>query len=370
MDPDGIPRCIVAAAQDLAPISELLPQFLLVALLFILGGFFSGSETALSNCNRVRLRARAEDGDAGAAGVLKILDRFDKAIITLLIGTNVIHVIATASATLLAIELLGGQYGPATATVIMTLLVFIFSETIPKSIAKANSDRFAIAISGVLYMLMFILTPIALLFMGFGNLAKYIFRAKQDEPTMTEDDFHSMLESIEDEGVLEADESELIQSAMEFKDTTVEEVLTPRVHIVGIDIEETPEKIRQKILEEKFSRMPVYRHDNDHIIGILNTKIYLQQLLTTRTEQVRVEELMTEPYFVSQNMCVHPLIEELRRRKTHIAIVRDKWGGTLGMVTMEDLLEELVGDIWDEDEVAEAEAAAQELPAAEAEVTA
>ena len=337
MDPDSIPRSIIT-----------------ILILILVGGFFSGSETAYSNCSRVRLMAWADDGKKSAARALSILDKFDKAIITLLIGNNVIHVIATALATILAVFLAGTTSGPVLATVIMTLLVFIFSETIPKNIAKARADQFACGVSGILWALMWLLTPIDWFFMTMSNGLKKLFHTEDDGPSMTEDEFHTMIESIEDEGGLEAEESELIQSAVDFSDRTVGEVITPRVHMIGLDLEEDDATCFQTILDEKYSRLPVYEGDLDHIVGVLNTKIYLQEKLKAPDTYPDIRSLMSEPFYIDKSMTLHALVEEMRRRQAHLAIIRDEWGGTDGMVTLEDLLEELVGDIWDEDEEVQA----------------
>ena len=343
MDPDSIPRSII-----------------LILILIVGAGFFSGTETAYSNLSRVRLMSWSEDGRAGARRALKILDSFDKTIITLLIGNNVLHVIITALATVLAIHLAGAVYGPVLSTVIITLLVFIFSETIPKNIAKVRADEWACAVSLPMQVLLWVLTPVAWLFMGLGFVVKKVFRSKDDGPTMTEDEFHTMIETIEDEGGLEADESELIQKTVEFTDRTVREVLTPRVHMVGLNILDDDETNFGVILEEKYSRLPVYEKDLDHIRGILNTKQYLHSKLANPAGFPDIEELMAEPYYIRPDMGLHELVEEMRSRKMHIAIVQDEWGGTEGMVTLEDLLEELVGDIWDEDEEAEKEETVKE----------
>ena len=210
---------------------DIIPRCILIAALVLLGGFFAGSETAFSNCNRVRMRSRAEDGNGAAKRVEKILDHFDKALVTLLIGNNVIHVIATSSATVLAIRWLG-SYGSLVSTVVMTLTIFIFSETIPKSIAKANSDRIAELTSSVVCGLMAICTPVSAVFTALSNGLKHLLASGNQEPSMTEDDFKSMIETIEDEGALESDESELIQSALIFSDITADTVLTDRKSVV------------------------------------------------------------------------------------------------------------------------------------------
>lgn len=333
-------------------------QLIIIALLILAGGFFAGTETAFSACSRVRLMAWADDGKKSAKRALRVLEKFDKAIITLLIGNNTVHVVATAMATTYAVRVIsrafgaqaGLSYGSLAATVVLTLLVFFFSETLPKNIAKANADEAACFLAGPLSALMVLLTPLDLLFMGLQKLLRLIFRTEDEGPSMTEDDFTTMIETIEDEGVLEAGESELIQSAVEFTDRTVSEILTPRVKMVGLDLEMDDAARFAVIVNEKYTRLPVYRHDADHIVGMLNTKQYLQKKLENPLLYPRVEELMAEPYFVSKHMTLHELVEEMRRRQNHIAVVVDEWGGTDGIVTLEDALEELVGEIWDEDE--------------------
>lgn len=321
---------------------------ILILILILLGGFFAAAETAYSNCSRVRLQTWADDGRRSARRALSILDQFDKTIITLLIGNNVTHVVAATIATGLGISLVGDAGGSLLSTIVMTILIFIFSETLPKTIAKVNSDSAACLFSGILSVLIFMLTPISILFLGIQSVGKKMRKNKDEGPVMTEDDFTTMIETIEDEGVLEADESELIQSAVEFHDRTVQEILTPRVRMVGLDLSAGEEACFRTVLSEKFTRLPVFRHDMDHIIGVLNTKQYLAKRVTG--EAPSIEAIMTQPYFIRPDMKLHALVEEMRSRKTHLAIVQDECGGTEGMVTLEDLLEELVGDIWDEDE--------------------
>lgn len=348
MDTDSIPRSVF-----------------LIFILIIAGGLFAAAETAVSNCSRVRLLSWADDDRKGAKRAIKVLDKFDKAIITLLIGTNAVHVVAASVATVMTIGLVKSQeLGSAISTVAMTLLIFVFSETIPKNIAKARSDEALCFFSGPLWVLMIVLTPVDLLFMGLSKVLKLLFRSKGDAPAMTEDDFTTMIETIEDEGVLEADESELIQSAVEFTDRKVSEILMPRVKIVGLDLEDSDEENFNRIVREKYTRLPVYIHDMDHIVGILNTKQYLQQRLKNPDGYPSVKALMAKPYYIKPDMGLHTLVEEMRRRQNHLAIVKDEWGGTEGLVTLEDLLEELVGDIWDEDEKEEARAAQTDEEAA------
>lgn len=323
--------------------SDTVPQCLFIAALVLFGGFFAGSETAFSNCNRVRIKSQAEDGDKGAKRVESILTHFDNALVTLLIGNNVIHVLATSTATVLAIRWFGA-YGSLISTVVMTLLIFVFSEMIPKNIAKANSEQFARLSAGVLRVLMVLLTPVAFCFTLLSNGLKKIFPKNSSEQGMTEDDFRSMIESIEDEGVMEAEESELIQAALKFSDTTVYKVMVPRIRIIGIDRHDGTEVCSQQILNSDFSRIPIYAGDLDHIVGIVNTKTYMIGYLSTGAQDM--EKAISKPCFLRWDTDLYTAFQSMRQSKQHMAIVQDEWGGTFGLVTMTDLLDALMGGAW------------------------
>lgn len=323
----------------------ILPRSILLILLILAGGFFAGSETAFSYCNRIRFKLRADDGDRSALRVTKILDNFDRAITTLLIGNNVIHIAAASIATVLAIGLIGPS-GSVVSTVVMTLLVFFFSETLPKNIARANADAFASAVSAPLSFLMFLLWPLSAFFSWVAAFAKRRFGSHQKEPTLTEQELHTLVENIEEEGALEPKDSELIQSAIDFSDTLVSQIMTPCSEMVSIDIHDDPSALLTRILDRKYSRIPVT--DRGRIIGILQTRKYLRTYLTTPVPPLR--PLLAPPTFVRANTPVNTLFEDMRRKKLHMCIVNDDAGRAVGIVTMEDILEELVGDIMDEDD--------------------
>jgi putative hemolysin len=326
-------------------VDDSIPRSILLAVMILAGGFFAGSETAYSYCNRIRIKLRADDGDAGSKRVLRILDHFDRAIVTLLIGNNVIHIAAASMATVLAINLIGPS-GSVVATVVMTLLVFFFSETLPKNIARANADAFAHAVSIPLSALMFLMTPLSAFFTWIGNVAKKLVGTGSREPSITEQELHIIVENSEEEGGIEPEDSELIQSAIEFSGTIVSQIMTPASKMVTLDIHDDPQVQLTRILDEKYSRIPVT--DRNRVIGILQARKYLKSYLHTPTPPLR--PLLSPPTFVRAKTPVNTLFEDMRRKKLHMCIVNDEQGHVVGLITMEDILEELVGDIMDEDD--------------------
>ena len=324
-----------------------IPRSILVLALILLGGSFAGSETALSYCNKVRIRKRAEEGERRAKRVSHILDRFDKALSTILIGTNVCYVFASAIAATLFIRHMG-SVGAVVSTVVLTLLIFFFAETIPKNFARVNSDAYALVCSGPLSVLMFLLTPLTALLTGLGWVVKRLLPEQKDLPTITEDEFSTMIDNIGEEGLMEPAETALIKSAIDFKDTSVGEVMTPLKNMVAVSISEDPEKLKELILKEKYSRLPVYAGTPDRIVGVLQSRDCLWRIL--HNEPIDISSLMNLTYNVSPDTKLNALFEGLGRRHTHMAMVVDSEGIALGFVTMEDILEELVGEIYDEDD--------------------
>ena len=324
-----------------------IPRSILILALILLGGCFAGSETALSYCNKVRIRKRAEEGERRAKRVAGILERFDKALSTILIGTNVCYVFASSFAALLFIKHMG-DLGAVISTVVLTLLIFFFAETLPKNFARANSDAYALACSGPLLVLMTILTPLTALLTGLGWVVKRLLPETADLPSITEDEFSTMIDNIEEEGLMEPTETALIKSAIDFNDTSVGEVMTPLKNMVAVSISEDPEKLKELILAEKYSRLPVYAGTPDRIVGVLQTKDCLWRILNHET--IDISALMNLTYNVGPDTKLGALFEGLGRRHTHMAMVVDGDGIALGFVTMEDILEELVGEIYDEDD--------------------
>ena len=321
--------------------------YVLLFFLILGGGYFAGSEIAYASVNKIRIKNYAEDGDTRAKKALYILNNFDKSISTLLVGNNLMHIGAATTATVIATRT-WGQGAVAYSTLITTLVVFLVSEMIPKNLAKSRNEDFALAVADSLYVLMKLLTPVVFFFTSISKGVSKLFK-KQEEPTVTEDELYDILETIKEEGSLEAGKSKLISSALEFADVTAQDALTARVDVVAIDIDSTCDEILQTIKEEKYSRLPVYEDNIDHIIGILNIRKFLKVYMK-QGNHINLRALLDPPYFVPKTTKIDDLLQEMSRRKLHMAIVNDDYGGTLGIMTVEDILEELVGEIWDEDD--------------------
>lgn len=317
--------------------------YLLLIVLIVLSGFFSATETAFSTVNKIRLKNYADSGNKKAATALKIAENFDKTLATVLIGNNVVN-IASASVATVVFTALCGASGPAVSTVVMTVIVLIFGEVLPKSFAKQNSETLALAFSGIINMLCTVLSPFAFLLV---KLTDALTKKKgDDKPSVTEEELKYIVESIEEEGVLEEKESDLVQSALEFDEIQVQEIVTPRVDMVTIDVEDDWEEILDLAKNSTVSRIPVYEKSIDHIIGIVHVRDILLDQVENQTHNIR--GLLSECMFVHKTMNISKLMENMRKEKAQVAIVTDDYGGTLGLVTMEDVLEELVGEIWDE----------------------
>lgn len=323
-------------------------SYILLVILIALSAFFSASETAYTTVNKIRLQNYVDAGSKKAKTALFIAENYDRTLTTILIGNNIVNIGASSIATLLFVKLFGPS-GAAISTAVMTILILIFGEVLPKSFAKESSEKFALAFSRPLRILMTLFWPVVFLFIQLKKVAKHISPTKEEEtPTVTEQELKFIVESIEDEGVLEKQESELVQHALEFDEKTVQEVLTPRVDMTTLDIEDDLQTNIGLVLTERFSRIPVCRGTSDRIIGILHTKDLLEALV--RGDAIDLASMVQPAFFVYKTKKLSSLLADFKRNKTHVAIVTDDYGGTVGMVTMEDLLEELVGDIWDEDE--------------------
>ncbi len=318
--------------------------YVALLLLLLLSAFFSASETALSSVNRLRLRARAENGDKKASGVLRQLEDFDGNLSAILIGNNVVNLTASSLATIVASALLGSVYGPLVATIVLTLLVLIFGEILPKSFAKEDPERISLAVSKPLRCVRVVLSPLVWFFI---QMRKPFRRKKKDAaPSVTEDELRTFIDTVEEQGVLSPQETDIIQSAIEFDNITVQDILVPRVDIIAVDADAPAEEILRVCLASNHSRVPVYEGGVDHIIGMLHSRDLLACL--AKGEPVDARRLCREVPFVYWQKHINALLAEFRHSSQQMAIVTDEYGGTLGLVTMEDILEELVGEIFDE----------------------
>ncbi len=323
-------------------------SILSIIILVVFSAFFSASETAVTGANRLKIKAKAEDGDKKAKRALKLIENFDKSISSILVGNNIVNIAATSIATVAATSI-WKEHGAVISTVAMTVLLLTFGEILPKSLAKMNAEKLVTAWAKPIGVAVKILYPISYIFSGFKMV---VARQEEDDkkPSYTEDELKVIMEEVQDEGVLEEGECELAQSALDFDDIEVGEVLTPRVNMVAVDIKSSVKKIKDKILAEKYTRIPVYKESVDTIVGIINAKDFLSELVEKGT--VQISEIMQEATFFPTTLKISTALSLMQKDKIQLAVVTDQYGGTAGIVTMEDILEELVGEIWDEhDEV-------------------
>lgn len=322
-------------------------------VLLLLSAFFSSTETAFSSVSKIRLKNLADNGNKKAKTALYVAERYSKALTTILVGNNIVNIANSALATVFFVNIFGEAQGTVISTVVITLVVLIFGEVLPKNIAIDNAEKICITFAPVLKFLMVLLTPLSIILMGINKLYKKLARnSNHQEPSVTEDELKYIIESIEEEGVLEQQESELVQSALEFDEKTAEEILTPRVDMVAIDIDDPVEEITELVLKERYSRIPVYRDNIDKIIGVLHTRDYLEALINNN-EKPNIEAMLQPAHFIYKTKKLSALLADFKYNKIHLAVVTDDYGGILGIVTMEDLLEQIVGEIWDEDEEVE-----------------
>ena len=307
-------------------------------------------ETAFSTVNKIRLKHQAANGSKKAERALKIAENFDKALTTILVGNNIVNILSSALGTVIFTELFGAA-GVAVATAVMTILVLIFGEIMPKSFAKQHAESCALAFSGLLGTIMWVLTPISAIF-AFLQRAMAKLSKGEDAPNFTEDELKYIINEIEDPGVLEEQESELVKSALEFDETTIEQILVPRVKVVAVERNDDPDEIMEIFIRDRYTRLPVYDKSIDNIVGLINEKDFFKLKFHSEGKPITIEDIIQKALYVSEMKLISEVLYEMQRTKIHMAIVKDQYGGTSGIVTMEDIIEELVGEIYDEtDEV-------------------
>ena len=324
--------------------------WIIAALLLVCAAFFAVTETSMASASRSRIKASAERGDFRAKKTLYVLDNFDLAISTLLICTNIVH-IAAASIVTLAVTRKWGVSAVSISTIITTVVVFFAGEMLPKSVAKKYSDTLALSCAPVLCFFMKLFAPLSKLLTWIGQAAAKLTPG-DSQISVTEDELYDIIEDMTEEGSLDEDQGDLISSALQFGDVTVESVLTPRVDIVAININSSHAELLSLIKSTNHSRLPVYEGSIDNIIGVLQIRKYIKAYLRLG-ENLDIKPMLDEVLFVHQSTNIDELLPILSRRKLNIAVVTDNYGGTLGIVTVEDIVEELVGEIWDEDDVVE-----------------
>ncbi len=326
-----------------------LPWIIAIALLFM-AAYFAVAETAFASVSRNKIKTHADHGDPRGRNALWILDRFDRAISTLLIGTNIVH-IAAASLVTVAVTRRWGLSAVTLSTVLTTIAVFFAGEMLPKSIAKKYSEKCALAAAGSLRFFMLLFAPLSALLTWIGQTAAKLTRG-EPEISVTEDELYDLIEDMTEEGTLDEEQGDLISSALQFGDVTVESILTPRVDLAAIDIGDSHEEILSQIKSQNHSRLPVYEGSIDNIIGILQIRKFIKAWLH-EGEALELRPLLDEAFFIHQSTNIDELLPLMSRKRQNMAVVTDNYGGTLGIVTVEDILEELVGEIWDEDDVVE-----------------
>ena len=321
-----------------------------LVVLVAFSAFFSASETAFSSLNQIRLKSRAEDGDTSAARVLAMAEQYDKLLSTILIGNNIVNIAAASIGTILFTQMLGAERGATVSTIVLTIIVLIFGEVTPKSLAKEMPEKVATAVSPFLVLLMALMTPLTWLFTQWKKLLGHFVHSGEAD-TITEGELMTMVSEAENDGELTDRESELIRSAIEFDDVEVEEILTPRVDVVAVADDIPLEELAQTFAESGYSRLPVYHGTIDNIIGVVHEKDFYIARLKKAT---KIDDLVVPTLYTTGSTQISQLLRTLREQHHHLAVVVDEYGGTEGIITLEDILEELVGEIWDEhDEVTE-----------------
>ncbi len=330
-------------------------QYVLIVVSICLSACFSGYEIALNCSNKLRLAKQAEENsDKRAALVLKLYENYDKTLSGILVGNNLVNIMSSSVSTMIFISIFASmgyedpsEIAATVSTVIMTVIILIFGEIVPKILAKEHSEFISKLLCYPLWFLCIILSPVLYVVLAIIKLLSKLWSHPDDDaPSVTEDELVSIIEIAEEENVIDTDASEMLQSALEFSDSTLNEILIPRTYMLAIDADAPMHIIIKTANESHFSRIPVYRENKDNIIGILNLNRFFKELAADNLTDI--ESILMEPVFYHKAMKLPTALNDMRKRHTHMAIVVDEFGGTLGLVTMEDILEEIVGEIWDE----------------------
>ena len=322
-------------------------QIVIIVLCLFLSAYFSATETAFTTMNRIRLKTLAEKGNKRATLALRLEENYDRLLTTILIGNNIVNILSASLATLVFVDLLQNEsLGTTISTVVLTLLVLIFGEISPKTLAKKHPEGFAMFSAPIIYGISIVFTPFTFLFKKWQDLLSRIFKKNEDEEVgITEEELISIIEEAEEDGDIDKEESSLIKSAIEFNDLEVGDIFTPRIDITAVPADATKEEITTVFNESGYSRIPVYEDDLDNITGILYYKDFFTLVKGKKTS---VAEIVKPVIYVTKNQKINDLLKELQNKQLHLAVVTDEFGSTAGIVTLEDILEEIVGEIWDE----------------------
>ncbi len=319
-------------------------QIFIMLICVVFSAFFSATETAFTSLNRVVIKTMAKNNNKRAQKVLKLTENYDKLLTTILVGNNIVNIALSAIATVFFINNVSKNFGATVSTIVVTIVVLIFGEITPKSIAKENAESFALSVCYLIRFFCIIFTPLCLFFGIFKKAATKIFKSKNIK-SPTENEILTLVDEAQSQGEFGEDESELIRSAIEFNDTVVEDIFTPRVDVVAVEYGASNSEIAKVFSSSGFSRIPVFKESIDNIIGTINEKDFYK---TVYNHSAPIDDIINEPFFIPASMKITELLQSLQKRKGHFAVITDEYGGTKGIVTLEDILEELVGEIWDE----------------------
>ena len=329
-----------------------LPCIIIIIFVFF-SAFFSASETAYTSSNRIKLKTQADDGNKKAQAVLNMIDKYDRLISTILIGNNIVNIASASLATMVFTHLFQDN-GSWISTLVMTIIVLVFGEVLPKNFAKNHAESFAMFVNPFIICLVYLFLPFSWLLGKLSNLFNKLFKGKQTDDSLTEDDLLTIIDEIEEEGKIKPYEKDLISSAIKFDDISVKDIVTPRKDVIGIDLESSIDEIRKTFEDSKFTRIPVFQGTIDNIIGILHEKDFYSELIKNNPEEFKLKRVMQPVNFVSQETKISVVFKMFKDKRVHMAIVLDQFDSTLGLITMEDIIEELVGEIFDEtDEIFE-----------------
>jgi len=329
--------------------SDGISQVIILIMLIVMSAYFSAAETAFISFNKMRMKNLASSGKKKAALALKLIEDYDKLFSTIIIGNNIVNITATSLAVIIFTRYYNDT-GVIISTIVMISIILIFGNITPKSIAKKAPESVAMLSAPIIRIFVIILAPLILFSAYWKKLIDIIYKT-EEQPSITEDELITMIDEVENEGGMNKSESDLIRSAIEFNDVDVEDIFTPRIDMVGVDEDDSMDHVKDTFLVSGYSRLPVFQNNIDHIIGVIHEKDFYQAM---NRKECDFKKLIADVLYVTPNKRISELLKDLQLSKVHMAIVIDEYGGTAGLVTMEDIIEELVGEIWDEhDEVIE-----------------
>jgi CBS domain containing-hemolysin-like protein len=335
---------------DEIPLQETLFTLLLIFVLLVFSYFFSAAETSFSSLNRIRVKHKAENGSKRAALALRLYDNYDRLISAILVGNNIVNISAASITAAWSIRQFGSM-GATVSAVILTALVIFFCEITPKSMAKENAEKIAFFAAPILHCLVILFSPVYSLFTKWKGLLNKIFKTNATDAAITEEELLTLVEEAEHGGTIDKEDKELIHNAIEFSELRASDILTPRMHIIGVAKELSDEAIAERFLETGYSRLPIYDGTIDNIVGVLCLRDFFEHM---HKHEKNLDEIIAKALYVAPTVNINDLLKKLQVEKSHMAVITDEYGGTMGIVTMEDILEELVGEIWDEsDEIIE-----------------